>query len=129
MPLIYTAENDTATPLVTTAETVIATVNGITTQRNNQTVAIAFTGAISSGTGTTSVLLRCRRGTTTSGTQVGATLTFTATAGNAADYAAGWQDTPGDVANASYVVTAQQSAATANGSSNQVYTNVTVGNP
>lgn len=101
--------------VVTTTETVAATSPPVTSARPGQPVTLDANVTINSGTGTTGVNLICRRGTTTAGTQVGDTVTITATAGTRQTLSATWQDTPGDVASQQYVVTVTQTGATANG--------------
>lgn len=129
MPLVYTQENDVAVPTANAAETVIATVNNVTCQRANQPVAIQITGEITTGATVTALVYRCRRGTTVAGVQVGNTITVAAAAATAEPISAGWVDTPGELANGSYVVTVAQTGGTGAGSVNQTATEVTIGNP
>jgi hypothetical protein len=102
--------------LVTTAETVIATLPGLSTHGPDDKIVLEGLASILAGTATTSVQLRIRRGTTAAGAQVGGTATLVLAA--AATGTAGIQvdDTPGEVAGQQYVLTAQQVAATGNGS-------------
>ncbi|MGH7743510.1 MAG: hypothetical protein ACREQ5_01630 [Candidatus Dormibacteria bacterium] len=129
MALQYTNENDTPVTLVTTNETVVATVANLCTQRRGQQIYIGFTGSVTVGTAGTAVVLRLRRGTTAAGIPVGNAVTVLAAAAAEPSVAAGWNDFPGDVAGQSYVVTAQQTAATGNGTFNQSATNAVIGNP
>lgn len=106
----------TATALVTTAETVIATSLPISTRSASEQLTVTGWADILAGTGATGVVLRVRRGTGITGTLVSNATTQTLAAGNTLDFDLVVTDTPGEVAGQVYVLTAQQVAATANGS-------------
>lgn len=105
------------TALVTTAETVVATVGGVSTGR---AVNIQLRGwaQLTTGTNTTAVTPRIRRGTTITGTLIGEAnpVTIGAAAGSTEDFEIDVSDLGADVASATYVLTLQQAGATANGS-------------
>lgn len=101
--------------VTTTTELVACTSDFISTPRPGMTITLIATINLTVGTGTTSVSVKCRRGTTTAGTQVDETVTFNISAGNTDDLACSFQDTPGDVASQQYVVTVTQTGATGNG--------------
>lgn len=105
------------TPLVTTAETVVATLSGVNTPRKT-TVTIKGWAQLTTGTATTAVTPRIRRGTTITGTLIdeGNPVTVGAAAGSTEDFEITAQDENVDLAGGSYVLTLQQTAASANGS-------------
>lgn len=105
------------TALVTTAETVVATVSGISTPRAVN-VQLRGWAQLTTGTNTTAVTPRIRRGTTITGTLIGEAnpITLGAAAGSTEDFEVDVTDLGADVANATYVLTLQQTAASANGS-------------
>jgi len=100
--------------LTTTTETALVTTPGIATL-GARTISIQSVAQITSGTAATAITLRVRRGSGTGGTSVGTPAALTVTAGNTAVLAYGFDDTPGESAGLQYTVTAQQTAATANG--------------
>ena len=108
-----------AVTITTTTEKVAATTLPLTTDGANQTVNIDASGEVTTGTGTTSIQIRVRRGTGITGTQVGVTQTITTTAGNLYPFSIQVADTPGEVDGQQYVVTVQQVAATGNGTIDQ----------
>jgi hypothetical protein len=110
----YSAQNTATTTLTTTAETVVATLSGITTPGTSGRVSLTGTFQLEVGTAGASLVMRIRRGTTTSGTLVGASDTVTVTAGQTQDFAHAATDFPGEVAGASYVLTAAVGSATGN---------------
>lgn len=105
------------TTLVTTAETVVCTLTGISTPMTGRRVRLTAHASIISGASTTSMAVRIRRDSLT-GTLVGTSETDTipGAAGTQADYTILVVDTPAEVANATYVMTVSQTAASANGS-------------
>lgn len=105
------------TALVTTAETVVATVSGVTTGRAVN-VQLRGWAQLTTGTNTTAVTPRIRRGTTIAGTLIGEgnPVTIGAAAGSTEDFEVDVVDSGADIASASYVLTLQQTAASANGS-------------
>jgi hypothetical protein len=115
MPRVYTAQVLPDTTLPTTTETVIARLDGISTRDPAERVTLVGRATITAGTGTTAVVLRVRRGTSTTDPQVGENMTHSLAAGSSANLAVAVDDFPGEVANQSYVLTAAQVGATANG--------------
>jgi hypothetical protein len=116
----YTSYQETDTPLVTTAETVVATVTGVATDRPGQTVAIRGQYNITLGTGTTAVVTRVRRDGLT-GTVVGEVQTeqISSAAGSSENHDIYREDTgAGEFSGRTYVVTVSQTAATGNGTVN-----------
>jgi hypothetical protein len=113
----YAADTTTDTTLVTTAETVVATLAGVSLPRAGHSVDLEGHVTLATGTATTGLTLRVRRDGLT-GALVGETTP------DAVEAAAGSVEThditatdaaPGELANATYVLTAQQVAATGNG--------------
>lgn len=102
--------------LTTTAETVVCTLVPISTSGPSTQVILEGAAQITAGTSTTGVQLRVRRGGLT-GTQVGATSQTAGDARTQLQASIQVDDFPGDVANQVYVLTAQQVAATGNGTS------------
>lgn len=125
----YTTQISGTPAITTSTETVILTTSGISTAQAGESVVIDGAIDVTAGTGTTAVVIKCRRGTTTAGTQVGASETDTLAAGNSEALAFTFQDTPGDVAGQQYVITATQTGGTANGTVNGGAATVTVGSP
>lgn len=117
-----TAEATTDTPLVTTAETVVATLSGVTTGRAKN-VSLSAWAQLTTGTATTAVTPRIRRGTDATGTLIGEgnPVTVGAAAGSTETFEVATIDDGVDLAGASYVLTLQQTAATGNGSCLQAY--------
>lgn len=118
MTTTYTADVSADTPLVTTAETVVATLTGVSMQRAGQTIDLYGHVSVTTGTATTSLVLRVRRGGVT-GTLIGEleTDTLAAAVGSTEDHDIHETETPtGELAGATYVLTVVQTAATANGS-------------
>lgn len=105
--------NDT---LTTTTETVVATLSGVNTPRRT-TVTLRGWAQLTTGTATTTVTPRIRRGTTASGTLIGEgnAVTIGAAAGGTEEFACTAVDEGIDLAGGSYVLTLQQAAATGNG--------------
>lgn len=103
------------TALVTVAETVIATLPGVSNQSADGIIRFMGYAVVTGGANTTFVTLRVRRASLV-GTLIGegdpATLTGAAIA-SVPIYA---EDTPGEVGGVTYVLTAQLTAASANGS-------------
>lgn len=114
--VVQDADSPGVVPLVTTAETVIATLPGISTPGADAKVMLEGQAAITAGTAATNVQLRIRRGTTAAGAQVGGTVQSAVAAGAQIGVGIQVDDNPGEVAGQQYVLTAQQVAATGNGS-------------
>lgn len=99
-----------------TAETVIGTLSGISTDGPTSSILVEASTSLTTGTGVTKVTLRIRRGTTTSGTLIGEPQeTFV---GESKPYGLSIQvvDNPGtEQASVSYVLTAEQTGGTGKG--------------
>ena len=105
------------TTLVTTAETVVATLSGVSTPRAVN-VQLRGWAQLTTGTNTTAVTPRIRRGSTITGTLIGEAnpVTIGAAAGSTEDFEVDVRDDGADIAAATYVLTLQQTGASANGS-------------
>lgn len=117
MPQV-TVKNAQATAdvaLVTTAETVVLTIPGVTTRDKSEQVTLLATSVVTAGVGATALTPRLRRGVDATGTLIGEGNAQTAAAGSTYAVAIDGVDTPGEVAGQSYVLTVQQAAATGNG--------------
>lgn len=115
--VVQSVQSTTDVTLTTTTETVVATISGVNTPRRT-TVTIKGWAQLTSGTATTTVTVRIRRGTTITGTLVDEAnaITIGAAAGTTEEYEITVQDENIDLAGGSYVLTLQQAAATGNGS-------------
>lgn len=112
----------TATTLVTTAETIAATSSAVAESEAGaaaQGVKVSGVLNVTAGTGTTAVTVRVRAGTTLSGALIGNAVVHTLAAAALANIPFEAIDPTLIQAGAQYVVTVQQTAATANGSVNQ----------
>lgn len=107
------------TAVTLAAETVVCTLAGISTDRADAVVNLEAEAQITYGVGTTACTLRVRRGVDATGVLVGIAVAEGAVAGATDDLEVTVQDQPGEVAGQSYVLTAQQTGATGNGSSLQ----------
>lgn len=123
-PIIYTSGTAGAVTLTTTAETVVATLQGVTTPFPGQVVKLYGLVLLTTGTSTTAVTMRVRR-LTVAGTLVSdqTAQPVTAAVPGPNTYDVYCEDSPGEVASFTYVLTATQTAAAANGAS--VYANLT----
>jgi len=118
MIAIYSVDVSADTTVVTTAETVLATLSGVSSQRAGQSVLLEGDVQFTTGASTTSVVLRIREDSLT-GTLVGEaeTDTILGAAGSTDPYRITAQHSPaGEVSGKSYVLTVVQTAASANGS-------------
>jgi len=125
----YNSEASTDVPLVTTAETVVATVTGISNGNAGVPIRLRAIAQLTTGTNTTGVIPRVRRDSLT-GTVVNEanTVTIGAAAGSTEQFDIDCDDpVAGEVANATYVFTLQQVAASANGSALYSYIQADVG--
>lgn len=113
----YSSQATANTTITTTTETIIATVTGVTTPRGGCKVQLFGMCQFTTGGSTTAVTLRWRRGATITDPVVGeANATqIDAAAGSTNDEVYACEDTPGDVASQTYVLTIQQTAAAADG--------------
>jgi hypothetical protein len=110
-------ENATDTTLVTTTEAVVATLTGISVSGPGKNIRLKGSAKITTGTNTTAVNLRIRRDSLT-GTEICESnpAQIESAAGNTEDHDIAGVDSPsGEIFNATYVLTAQLTAATANG--------------
>lgn len=107
--------------LTTTSETELVQVDSVDVPNPGGQVRLRGWCQLTTGTGTTTVTLRIRRGTDTSGTLVDEAnaVTIGAAAGSTEQFDIMVDEAPGELAGASYVLTAQQAAATGNGSAVQ----------
>lgn len=103
------------TNIVTTAETVAATLPGVNTRDRLEPVAVSGVAQVTAGVGTTALTPRVRRGVDATGVLVGEGNPLTVAAGNTLGVPFAAVDVPGEVAGQSYVLTVQQTAATGNG--------------
>lgn len=114
---VYSSEVAADTTLVTTAETVIATVAGVSTYRPGETLQIKGSATITNGTNTTALTFRVRRDSLT-GTVVNNAdpVQIETAAASSEDHDVSCEDSPaGEIANGTYVLTVQQTGASANG--------------
>jgi hypothetical protein len=107
--------------LTTTTETVVATVSNVGTPRAGCKVILRGWTQITTGTNTTALTVRVRRGTTITDPLVGEAnpeqVEAAAGSTEAIDFA--FEESPGELASASYVLTVQQTAASADGTALQ----------
>jgi hypothetical protein len=116
----FSAYGETDVSLVTTAETVVATLTGLSTGQAGQTVAIRGKANITLGTNTTAIVSRIRRDSLT-GTTVGEVQTeqISSAAGSTEDHEIYREDAnAGEFAGRTYVMTVSQTGASANGTVN-----------
>lgn len=106
--------------LVTTAETVVATLSGVNTG-GKRDVALRGWAQVTTGVGTTALTPRIRRGTTVGGTLIGEANPeqVEAAAGSTEESSTEVTDAGVELGGASYVLTIQQTAATGNGTALQ----------
>lgn len=106
--------------LVTTAATVVATTPPINLPYDNAQVLLYAYANITMGTGTTSLTYVLRRGPTVSDTLITTASAITVVAGNKVLVCLCYPDQPGVVAGQQYSLAVQQTAASANGTVNDV---------
>ena len=113
----FSAYNSVDTNLVTTAETVVATLSGVSTNGPGQTIGLRGRATITLGAGTTGVTLRFRQNDI-NGSSVGEANTeqISTAAGSTEDHDIYREDTGrGEFSGGTYVLTVQQVGATGNG--------------
>jgi hypothetical protein len=118
------------TTLVTTAETVVATLSNVGTTRPGEPIALKGWLQLTTGTSTTGVTVRIRRDSL-SGAVVGEgnVEQVSAAAGSTEAHEIETQDSfTGEVPSQTYVLTVAQTAASANGSVLQAWLEAEVGN-
>jgi len=128
--LEYFVKNLTDVPLVTTAETVVATLTGVSTPGPGYSVRLHGEAKVTTGTTTTAITLRVRRGSAITDPLVdeATAVQLEAAIGSTEDHDIMAQDdAPGELASQTYVLTVQQTAATANGSAVNAYLRARVG--
>ncbi len=103
--------------VTTTTETIVAQIDNVTTPRAGCKVRLFGNLQLTTGADTTAVTVRWRRGTAITDTLVGEANAqqVVAAAGSTEELTHAVEDEPGEVAKQSYVLTVQQTAATANG--------------
>lgn len=114
------AYSETDTTLVTTAETVVATLAGVSTNQAGQVVALRGKANITTAANTTAIVTRIRRDSLT-GAVVGEVQTeqISAAAGSTEDHEIYREDVgAGEFSGRTYVMTVSATAATANGTVN-----------
>lgn len=111
----HSAQKTANTTVTTTTETVVATVAGLSTRDGEEVVSLTGTVQVTIGTTGSAVTPRLRRGTTAAGTLVGEGNPVSGTAADTVTLTIQADDVPGEVAGQSYVLTVQQTAATADG--------------
>lgn len=121
LPKLGSTTAITNASLVTTAETVVATLQIPGPASPSAVVLLEGYVALLTGTGTTGVTVRLRQNSVT-GTVVATSgvVTQGVAAGAVDTFSINGQDTPGDVASMIYVLTVQQAGASANGTVNAV---------
>lgn len=114
----YSAQATGDITVVTTTETILATIASVNTPRPGCKVQLFAFGQFTSGANTTGLTFRWRRGATITDTVVGESNVeqIEAAAGSTEGHSVAVEDTPGEVAGQTYVFTVQATAASANGS-------------
>jgi len=117
---VFETHNTTNTTIVTTAETVVATLTGVSTGRATD-VRLKGWVQFTTAANTTALTLRVRRGSTVSGTLVGEAnpITIQAVAGSNEELSIAVTDPAIDASGLTYVLTLEATAATANLTANQ----------
>lgn len=128
MPQVYSVSVAADTTLVTTAETVLATLTGVSMQRPGQSIRLHGEFTIQTGGSTTGLTIRVRRdGLTGAIVDEGQTVQVESAAGNVEDHDIVVVDVPsGELAAATYVLTCVQVAAAANGTATHASLEATV---
>lgn len=124
----YATSTTSDTTLVTTAETVVATLSGVTTTQPGQTLGFHASATVTSGANTTGLTLRVRQDSLT-GTVIGEAVqdTLEGAAGTVESHQIDHDEAAGgEFGGRTYVLTAQQVAATANGTVSQAALSCTV---
>lgn len=117
-PRVFRAASSAAKTVLAAAETVAETVSGISTAGEGEQITIMATVSFTAGTAATALDLNIRRGTDATGTVVGTLRDNALNAGREETWTVAAVDTPGEVADQSYVVTVEQESATGNGTVN-----------
>lgn len=115
----FTAQSVTvtaATAVVAATETVIATLPGISPPYTSPIIRFLASMRMTTAALTTAMTLRIRRGTGITGTLVGTADAVVQSASALIAMSTGGEDQPGEVAGQQYVLTAQATGPSANGS-------------
>lgn len=115
---LRSSEEDANKTITTTTERVAATLPGISTDGSGDTITVRGVAIVVVGTGATALVLRIRQGTGIAGTIISESSSVSATAANIVIVTLAADDNPGDVADQQYVLTVQQTGATADGTIN-----------
>lgn len=120
-PVANLTQQASAVSVVNANETAVVNTSPYTSDGANRQVTVDAEGEITTGTGTTALVVKIRRGTTTAGAQVGQSQTITVpTAGNKVQFGIQVLDTPGEVAGQQYCCTVTQTGGTGSGTVDQV---------
>lgn len=120
-----TALNQTSIPNTTEAIAQVSPPLSVTT--DGDSVEVSGTINITTGTGTTAITIRCRRGTGLTGAIVGVAEVHPQAASTQDVIAFDFQDFPGAVAGLTYSITMQQTAGTGTGTLNACVSQWSVG--
>lgn len=126
---MFTAVGAIGANVPNVTETVVCTISGVTLPRAGMPVLIQYVGTLLTGASTTAVTVRCRRGVDATGVLIGSAEVPTEAAATTDPLPGQWQDNPGELANGSYVITVQQTAATGAGTSQTAVACALVGTP
>ena len=129
MARMWSAAVTTDVPVVTVAETAVISTPPISTSLDGDAVVISGSLQVLTGTATTAITIRVRRGVGVAGAVVGDPIAHTIGAAVNADLPFTVVDTPGAVAGQAYTVTYQATAASANATIGSSAVQVTVGSP
>lgn len=122
---VTSALNQTALPSNTEAAIQISPAMSVT--QDGDPIAVTGTANITTGTGTTAVTVRCRRGTGVAGALVGVSIVHPQAASTQDEISFDFTDSPGAVAGQTYSITVQQTAGTGAGTFNSCVAEWTVG--
>lgn len=125
----YTSETSANTAVVTTAETVVATLSGLSTYKPGEPILLRGECQFTTGANTTGLTFRIRRDSLTGTVVNEANIEqVEAAAGSTESHDIQCDDQfSGEVANQAYVLTVEATAASANGSALYAYLSAEVG--
>lgn len=129
MPRVTTVSSAGGGTITTTTETIIATIPGVTTTGPGQSVTLSVAGVLTTGASVNQLTYKCYRSATITGSPIGNNVVVAASASAATPVLAEFLDTPGELANQTYIITATQGAATGNGSAGATVATAVVGTP
>lgn len=129
MPRTYNVNVPANTVLVTTAETVVATLTGVSVARPGESVRLHGVVQLDTGASTTGLTIQVRRDGIAGAIvdEVSTDVIFAAAASRETHEIVVTDAAPGELANATYVLTVAQTAASANGSVVHASLEATVG--